>query len=331
MRPFPKIHNERTLSPMAMISLTKAANRLLENDNILILCHRYPDGDTIGSAFALCRALRSKGKKANVICGDIMPPKYRYMFDDIEPQDMRERFIVAVDVATPELLGVLEKDYGKRVDLCIDHHGTNTGYAKETYVDKTASAAGEIVFRMLPILGVELTEKIAVSLYTAISTDTGCFRYSNVTAKTHRIAAKLIETGINAYRVNQAMFETKSHARIKLERGLMESLTMKMGGRVAIITLTEKMVNDAKACESDIEGLSAIPRKIEGVEAGFMLREVKDGVKISARTVPGIDASAICEQLGGGGHPAAAGGFVRGSVEEAFDAVLEAAEKVMGE
>lgn len=316
---------------MHMISLTKAANRLLENEEILILCHRYPDGDTIGSAFALCCALRSIGKKCNVICGDIMPQKYGYMFEDIEPDNIRERFIVAVDVATPELLGVLEKDYGGRVDLCIDHHGTNSGYAKETFVDSNAAAAGEIIFRMLPLLGVELNDKIALALYTAISTDTGCFRYSNVTANTHRIAAKLIETGINAFRVNQVMFETKSRARIELERGIMDSLTMKMDGRVAIITLTQKMIADAKACESDIEGLSAIPRKIEGVEAGFMLREVSGGVKISARTVPGIDASAICARIGGGGHPAAAGGFVKGTVEEALDAVLDAAAAVMGE
>ncbi len=316
---------------MAMISLTKAAERLLENDNILILCHRYPDGDTIGSAFGLCRALRSVGKKCNVICGDIMAPKYRYIFEDIEPDDMREGFIVAVDVATPDLLGLLEKDYGKRVDLCIDHHSSNSGYAKETYVDKNAAAAGEIIFRLLPLLGAELTREIAVSLYTAISTDTGCFRYSNVTANTHRAAAKLIETGIDAYRVNQIMFETKSRARMELEKFVMESLTMRLDGRVAIITLTQKMMQDANAGESDIEGISAIPRKIEGVEAGFMLREVKDGIKISARTVPGIDASAICARLGGGGHPAAAGGFVKGSIEEAFDAVIEAATAVMGE
>ena len=311
---------------MPKVSLKKAAESLLEKDRILILCHRNPDGDTVGSAFALCRALRDLGKKVNVMCGDIIPAKYDYIYSDIRPDDMREQFVVAVDVASAEMLGLLEKDYGAKVDLCIDHHGSNTGYAKETFVDSGAAAVGEIIFRLLPMLGAELTKPIAMALFTAISTDTGCFRYSNVTPKTHRIAAKLMETGIDAYSVNQKMFETKSHGRLELERRVMETLRFHADGRIAIMHITAQMLEESGACEGDIEGLSAIPRQIEGVKIGLLLREMNGGVKVSARSVPGVDCSAMCARLGGGGHPAAAGGFIKAPMEQAIDTAVEAAE-----
>ena len=317
---------------MAKISLKKAAERLLEKDNILILCHRYPDGDTIGSAFALCMALRDAGKKVNVMCGDIIPAKYSYIYENIAPQDMRERFIVAVDVASAEMLGLLERDYGAKVDLCIDHHGSNTGYAKEYFVDSNAAAAGEVIFRLVPMLGVEITQPIAAALYTAICTDTGCFRHSNVTPNTLRIAAKLMETGIDAYGVNRRMFETKTRERLAIERSAIEAMSYRKDGRIAVMPVTVKMLEDAGVSEGDIEGLSSMPRQIEGVQIGIMLREVKDGIKISVRSVPGVDASALCARLGGGGHPAAAGCFVKGvSMEEAVDRIVEIAEAALGE
>lgn len=312
---------------MAKISLKKAAERLLENDGILLLCHRNPDGDTVGSAFALCRALRSLGKKVNVMCGDIIPAKYEYIYADIRPDDIREQFIVAVDVASAEMLGVLERDYGKKIDLCIDHHGSNTGYAKETFVDKGASAAAEIIFRLIPMLGAELTQQMAEALYTGIATDTGCFCYSNVTPKTHRIAAKLMETGMNAYRVNQKMFETKSRGRLELERRVMDTLRFYADGSIAVIYMTEQMMTESGAGEGDTEGIASIPRQIEGVRIGLFLRENKGGVKLSARSVPGVDVSAMCARFGGGGHPAAAGGFINAPMEQAIDLAAQAAEQ----
>lgn len=317
---------------MAKISLKRAAERLLENDNILILCHRYPDGDTIGSAFALCLALREAGKKANVMCGDIIPAKYSYIYGEITPQDMRERFIVAVDVASAEMLGLLEKDYGTKVDLCIDHHGSNTGYAKEYFVDSGAAAAGEVIFRLIPMLGVEISSAMATALYTAICTDTGCFRHSNVTPNTMRTAAKLMEMNIDSYGINRRMFETKTRARVAMERSAIEAMSYRLDGRIAVMPVTQKMIEEAGISEGDMEGLSSMPRQIEGVQIGIMLREVKDGIKISVRSVPGIDASALCARLGGGGHPAAAGCFIKGAVMEmAIDKIVEAAEAALGE
>lgn len=314
---------------MARLNIAQAADLLLSQDNILILCHRYPDGDTVGSAFALCRALRSVGKRASVMCGDIFPAKFAYLYSDITPDAIREKFIVTVDVADTTLLGVLEKDYGAKVDLCIDHHASNRMYAKNTLLDDTASAAGEIIYALLAPLGAELTPEIAISLYTAIATDTGCFRYTNVTPRTHRIAADLLDVGIDAHEVNRVMFDTKSPARLQIEKEMLESIDYRLDGKVVMMTLTEDMIARAGACEGDIDGLSAIPRSIEGVKAGVMLREVSGGYKISLRTNRGLNASDICKQMGGGGHAAAAGCFSKGSLEEAKDRLMDIITEVL--
>lgn len=309
---------------MARLNVAQTAELLLSQDNILILCHRYPDGDTVGSAFALCRALRSVGKRANVMCGDIFPAKFGFLFADLAPDTLREKFIVAVDVADTSLLGVLEKDYGSKVDLCIDHHSSNHLYAKNTLLDDTASATGEVIYDLLAPLGAELTPSIALSLYTAISTDTGCFRYTNVTSRTHRITADLLDVGIDSHEVNRTMFDTKSPARLQLEKEMLESMSYRMNGKVLMMTLSEDMMLRSGACEGDIDGLSAIPRSIEGVGIGIILREVSGGYKISVRTNRGFNACEICKLFGGGGHAAAAGCFIKGTLEEAKDRLLDA-------
>jgi len=316
---------------MAKVTLKKAASLLLEHDDITILCHRHPDGDTIGSAFGLCMALRSLGKKANVLCGDIIPRKYAYIFESIEPMDFREKYIVSVDVADSPLLGDLEGEYAQRIDLCIDHHGSNRIKAPHHYIDDKAAATGEIIYQLLEPLGAELTKCIAISLYTALSTDTGCFRYSNVTARTHIIAAKLIETGIDANMVNLVMFETKSMARFNLEREIMSGVDFRYDGRMAIITLTNEMLTRNAVNEGDIDGLSAMARNIEGVDLGIMIRELADGgFKISARSSRAVNACDFCRMFGGGGHPAAAGCTITGvCLEEARQMLVENAGKIL--
>ena len=124
---------------------------LLTGDSFLILCHRSPDGDTLGSAFALCLGLRSLGKKARVVCADPVPQKYYYI--SYCDEQFEEKVVVAVDVADPKLLGALEAVYGDRVDLCIDHHPSNKLYAKTTLLDGEAAATAQIIYRVLVALG----------------------------------------------------------------------------------------------------------------------------------------------------------------------------------
>ena len=164
------------------MSLTEIIENLKSHDDFYILTHQYPDGDTLGSAFALCRALQLQGKRARVLCPDVIAPKYEYLKRGIKPQtDFEPKYIISVDVADANLLGRLKETYGGIVDMCIDHHSSNTGYAKCSYVDGTKAAAAEIIYEVIKLLGVDFDVDIASCIYTAISTDTGCFRYTNAT------------------------------------------------------------------------------------------------------------------------------------------------------
>ncbi len=312
---------------MKKVSVKQAAELLLESDKYLILCHRYPDGDTIGSAFALCRALRALGKRANVMCADIIPSKYSYVFSDLEGESFRTERVIAVDVADKKLLGTaVEKEYGDRVWLCIDHHGSNTGYAENLLLDSSAAAAGEIVWKLIKQLGVSPDVKIGEAVYTAISTDTGCFRYSSTTAKTLRLAAELVEMGVNTAPINKLMFETKSKARIAIEKGLLKNLEYWFGGRVAVVSLTADMLEEVGAGEGDLENIAAIPVQIEGVQVGITFRQCDTGFKVSVRSAPGINACEICRNFGGGGHAGASGCTIPGDLDMAkleMQSVLE--------
>ncbi len=303
---------------MKKVSVKQAASLLLEKDKYLILCHRYPDGDTIGSAFALCRALRTAGKKANVMCSDIIPSKYSFVYTGLESENFRVENIISVDVADAKLLGSsLEKEYGGRVILCVDHHGSNTGYAENLLLDSTAAAAGEVVWRLIKQLGVEPDVKMGEAIYTAVSTDTGCFRYSSTTSNTLRLAAQLLEMGVDAARINKLMFETKSKARVEIERGMYKSLEYWFGGKAAVMTLTEEMIRNAGAGEGDLDNIAAMAIQIEGVQAGITFRQCDAGYKVSLRTVQGINACEICRHFGGGGHVVASGCTIPGDLDMA--------------
>ena len=300
-------------------------------DNILLLAHQYPDGDTIGSNYALCLALQALGKTVRVHCGDSIPDKYEYLYEGVPQPEFTPDFICAVDVADVKLLGeTTAQEYGDKIDLCIDHHATNTGYAAHTCVDSTCGAAAMVVYRIIGLLGVTLTPAIARCIYTGIATDTGCFKYSNAGALAHRIAADCIDVGIPYEMINRVNFDTKSRARIELERMALDGMRFYHGGRVAVMAITNDMVKKSGAGENDLEGLPPIPRQIEGVWVGITLRQKADGnYKISVRTGTHADAAAICAVLGGGGHDRAAGCTVNGKLEDATVTILNAVEKTV--
>lgn len=311
------------------ITAEQAAVMLQKADRILLLAHQYPDGDTLGSCFALCLALQSLGKTARVLCGDTIPERYAYLYEDIEQPDFEPDFVCAVDVADEKLLGpAVQSQYSGRIDLCIDHHNTNTGYATYACVDARCAAAAMIVHRIVCLLEVEITPAIAACIFTGITTDTGCFKYSNADATAHRIAADCIDKGAPYEMINRVNFDVKSRARIELERMALDGMRFYHDGRTAIMTISRAMVQESGAKENDMEGLPPIPRQIEGVWVGITLRQKKDGnYKISVRTGTHADASAICALLGGGGHNRAAGCVVEGSWDEAQTAILRAVEQ----
>lgn len=312
------------------VTVKQAAAMLKDADRIWILTHHFPDGDTLGSGFALYYALRTLGKTVCVKCHDEIPEKYEYMTKAAQQPDFEPSMIVAVDVADSKLLGASLEPYADRVELCIDHHGSHRPFEQQLLLDSTCGANAMIVLQVIEELGVTIDPLIADCLYTGIATDTGCFKYSNTTPLTHRMAARLMEAGAQAEMINRAMFDIKSRSRVALEQLALQSMTFYDKGRLAVMCIRTDMIEQSGATENDMEGLSPLPRQIEGVWVGVMLRQKADGdYKVSVRTGTHADAAAICAELGGGGHPRAAGCTVSGSEEEVIQTVREAIHRTV--
>lgn len=312
------------------VSVHQAAALLGKADNIVLLIHRFPDGDTIGCGYALAYALRALGKTVRVECADEIPEKYGYINTPVPLPEFLPDFVCAVDVADPKLLGHALAHYADRVDLCIDHHGSNTGYAKHLCLDAACGAACMIVMQVIETLGIEIDAYLANALYTGIATDTGCFKYGNTSALAHRQAATLIECGADYAHINRVMFDVKSRPRLELERRALDAIRFYEKDRVAVMTVTEEMIAAAGASENDMEGLAPLPRQIEGVWVGITLRQRPDGAfKVSLRTGDRVDASEVCALLGGGGHAAAAGCTLGADIEQSIAALLGAIRTVV--
>lgn len=306
-----------------LLKIEETVSRILKEDGILLLCHKNPDGDTLGSAAALFHALRSLDKQTAVLCADAIPEMYQYMQIETFKQQFEPQYIIAVDVAGIQLFGDAVSEYTQQVDLCIDHHSSNSGYADGTLLDGTAAATAEIMYELIPMLGVEITPLIADCLYTGLSTDTGCFRFSNTTVRSHQIAAGLMELGARMEDLNEILFESKSKGRMAAERMALDSLEYYYDGRCALIALTKEQIVESGVAASELEGLTSLPRMIEGVEVGITIRQQPGGsYKISVRTTRGVDACAIARRLGGGGHTRAAGCELEGTLENAKAAIV---------
>ncbi|SMC73257.1 DHH family phosphoesterase [Papillibacter cinnamivorans] len=311
------------------MKFSEVADLLRGQDKVLILTHRRPDGDTLGSAAALCRMLRDLGKTAYMLKNfGTIHLFASYVEPYGAPEGFKPSFVVSVDTASLDLIQENGMGYADGIDLAIDHHPSNSRYAKKTYVDPKSASCGEVIYALAREL-TELTREIALPLYLAVSTDTGCFRYGNTTAQAHRVAAELMDTGIDAYAVNKAVFSTKTFKRLKLEAMLFEGLELYDGGTVAVAVLTRDMMNRVGATEDDADDLAAFARQVEGVDVGVTIRELDPGsCKISLRSSPAVNSSKVCALLGGGGHAAAGGCTVEGTVDEAKEAILKALDTV---
>lgn len=307
---------------MKKLNLSEAAEFLLANDNYLILSHRRPDGDTVGSCAALCRALRQIGKQAAIYANPQFTPKFAPYLDGLTTETVPEQAVViSADIAAETLFPFGMED--AKVYLAIDHHGTNSGFAEFTCVDAQAAACGELIWELLQLIGATPTKEIAEAVYVAVSTDTGCFRYSNTSANTLSVAADCKACGADTFSINRVMFEIKRRPRLKLEAYLVDTMEFYADGKVAINAMPKAYLNEIGITEDDIDDISGFGRNVEGVEIAVMLREVENGIgKVSVRTSPGFDAAKICSRFGGGGHAAAAGGSVEGGIEAAKKAVL---------
>ena len=313
------------------MTVQETASLLQSLDQVLILTHKRPDGDTIGCAAALCLGLRQLGKTAWVLPNEDAHGLFDPYFQGVlAPADFQPQVAVSVDVASQGMLPESAAPWKDNILLCIDHHGSNEGYAQHTLVDPAAAACGEIITKVLTQLGVTITAPIALLLYMAIATDTGCFVYSNTTPETHRIAANLMETGFDAQWVNKRHFRVKSLKRMQIESRLVRDMDLEQDGSLVFAYVTLDMIRELQATEEDLEDISSFIGLLEGVDNAVTVRQLKpEECKISLRTDgKSLNASLVCARFGGGGHPAAAGCTIHGTPAQAKAAMLNAIEQV---
>ena len=305
---------------------------LERNDNFLVFMLENPDSDTIGSALALVLTLRSVGKRAYMACCDKIPQSLMFLTDGercfgIEdlPGDFTPKFLISVDIASPNQLGKYHY-LAAKIDLALDHHSCHDDLACYRFVDSGAGACAEIIYRVINrMIQGKIPEKTASLLYAALAADTGGFRYANTTPYTHKIAAKLIECGANHFQICRNLFEMKSKTALAAEAFAMENVKYLCGGKISYVRITEA---DKERCgfeDEDTYDVINVIRRVEGVKVAILARERTPGVyKISTRSTGDIDMAKICAMFGGGGHAGAAGCSVaEGDVDETVDKIIK--------
>ncbi len=307
-----------------------AFRELLTMDDVLILVHRNPDGDCLGAAYALKRAFENMGRRVCVAATGTVDRNLRGITDGAE--ELKPRFlpsvIVAVDVATQQMLGPELMSYADSVDYNIDHHYTNTEYARCNIVNGDASSAGEVLFDLFSECGVEIDDVMAEKLYAAIAFDTGCFRFSNTTAHTHAVTAELLTHSFNAPAVVRQMFDIVPLRQLKMEAAALKAVRLYCNGAVVLLPITRSMLEENGALDEDVAGMVSLIRRIEGAKVCATLKETKEGdVKVSLRSADDVfDVSAVAAVFGGGGHIKASGCLIKCGIEEAEKRLLSAIE-----
>lgn len=310
-----------------MMNYKSCADYLRKEDNYLILSHKNPDGDTMGSCAALCSALRRIGKTAYLYPNaDVIKKMRPYVEEFYAGDDFAAERIISVDVAAESLFAV---GFEGSVDLCIDHHPSNSRYAKKLLLKAEKASCGEIVMELVKQLCGDITKEEADLLYIAVSTDTGCFMYANTRPDTHRAAAKLMEYGADCMVINQIFFKKKSAARLRLEGMVFSSMSFYRDGEIAVVKITRDMLNKAGATEDDLDDIAGLAGMAEKSLVNITIREKSDGSsKVSLRSGKEVNSSRICAVFGGGGHDMAAGCTISSAPDKAEKMLLEVINEV---
>ena len=303
----------------------------------VVTSHIRPDGDAIGSALALAHALRRLGHDVRVLNEDGVPESLRFLpgSDWVQKPGgpVTADIAFALDNATQPRLGdsVNAAIAGVPLLVNVDHHVSNTRYGHQHYIDSASPATGQIVAEWLDAAGVAIDRAIAENLYTAISTDTGSFQYSNTTPATYRWAARFIETGIDVGELNRKIYQSSPLRRVKLLGELLNVLEISPDGRVASWYLTTEMLERAGARPEDSENMIDHIRGIDGVVVAAFFEELPEGkIRLSLRSKDArFDASALCGTFGGGGHVMAAGARLRGPITDARHRVLSSIHEAL--
>lgn len=308
----------------------QAAELFQQGDDFLLLVHEKPDGDALGSVLGAAHLLTKLGKKVTLVNDDPIATKFQFF-------PMSEQFLLP-DNVDRKFQHVISFDCGDRkrlgrsglliaddaVILNIDHHVTNDRFGTKNLVDLNAAATCQIVYKISRELGLELDVDTATCLYTGLVTDTGGFRYSNTTEEVLLIAAALLKTGVEPYKVVDQVMETMTWPQVRLIREGLDTLERDESGKIAWVTITRDVLNRVNGSDEDVEGLVNYPRNVQGVEVGLMFRDAAPGkVKVSFRSKYVIDVGQIALEFGGGGHARASGCTMEGDIESIKQRVLE--------
>lgn len=311
--------------PERMLTSMKQAQR------VVLIAHVSPDGDTLGSALALRLALLAVGAVADVVCQDAVPELYATLPGAgtvVPPEKVAGRvydLAVAVDVSDALRMGDCSPVFeAARSRMVVDHHGTNTRFGEENWVDPDASATGVLVLQLVRALDAELTPEIARCLFVALSTDTGHFQYQNTNAQALRAAADCVEARIDVAQITEGLYRERPRAKTELLACALRSLRFERGGRLAYMQLSRADFERCGASDAMSEGLINYAIETQGVKVAFLARENGAGVKFSLRSRPPYDVAAVCKRFGGGGHVFAAGCTIAAPLDEAIPAMLAA-------
>lgn len=317
--------------------LDQIANLIKERDGFTLIAHVSPDGDTLGSTLALFCMLKKLGKRAEVICDDPVPERYAFLpyANEIVPPKCAVRYgnVISVDCADMERMGSASAIFFEaKVTVNIDHHATNDMYALINYVDEGAAAAGELVYRIVTGVIGEAGNQIATCLYTAIMTDTGNFAYSNTSSKTLAIASILKDRGVNTYEINRNVYRTIPYRKMKLMGIAICKMELMMSGKFGMSHITQEDMKSLGALSEDTEGIIDYIRDVDTVKvAALIIQHGEDTFKVSLRSKTSVEVGNLAKQMGGGGHPRAAGYTAHGSFETVKRELIQLIQQVIEE
>ncbi len=305
--------------------LKKIGEVINSNHSFLIISHKNPDGDTIGSNFALSESLTIEGKDVISYCENDVPEDFKFLlneninFTNKVDDFSNKKFDVTIAVDGSDKKRFSEFDSIKlssKIIINIDHHKTNEYFGDYNYVDVDACSTASIIYDLINILNFKINLNIAKSIYTGIITDTGSFRYSNTNKRTFKIASELMEYGINAWEIAEKIYENIPYKRIRLLSEALNNLYLTANNKIAIMSVTKNTLKKYNATYEDTDGFVNYGRSIKGVELSIFIREEDNGCKLSFRSKGNIDASKLAEKFGGGGHFNAAGAFIEKPLDE---------------
>ena len=311
--------------------------------HILIVSHAEPDGDSVGSLLALGLALTKIGKSITLLNPSPIPAVYRFLpgADRIVQQIIKaEKFdlVIVLDCGGIDRIGDAAADVSKIPMLInIDHHVSNTGFGQAQFVDTTACATAEIIYRLINVLNIPCDKDIATSIYTGILTDTGSFRFSNTNRASFVISSAMIDAGVEPHRVAQHVFGTYSLGRMKLLNMALNSIEISENGKLSMMTITRSMLNTTGTNSEDLDGMINYARRIEDVKVAALIHEIKNGggkfinmnrYHVSLRSDSSVDVAKIASKFGGGGHTSAAGFQIESTLVALKTTVIELAKNL---